>query len=281
MTDHQPPYEDRDVRAVMSVFIELGQVLGSYIADFVVVGGAVPWLLLPDAIPPHVGTLDIDLLLDPQALGEGRYANLVEALEAADYDREIDSLKPFQLQRMVKVDAGDPVAVVVDLLMPKGAKLGKRKPKLLLEFRVQEADGGGAALQKHVDCPLEGEMPDGRHNSVSLRVASIPALLVMKGYALMGRSKDKDAYDIYFSLKNHPGGLDDLAEECQPLLDIPEFAVGLKNIASKFRNAKDFGPQTVRKFCEEANALGDLTSDQIQQDAYGQVNALMKRLKLA
>lgn len=55
-------------------------------------------------------------------------------------------------------------------------------------------------------------MPDGRPNAVELRVASIPAFLVMKGYALAGRDKHKDAYDIYFEVREFEGGPAALAE---------------------------------------------------------------------
>jgi hypothetical protein len=58
-------YQDRDVRAVKSVLVELGQVLGAWRDKFVIVGGAVPLLLFGDANPRHIGTLDIDLDLDP------------------------------------------------------------------------------------------------------------------------------------------------------------------------------------------------------------------------
>jgi hypothetical protein len=39
-----------------------------------VVGSAVPWLLLDDEEMPHVGSLDVDLGLDAEALGDGEYA---------------------------------------------------------------------------------------------------------------------------------------------------------------------------------------------------------------
>ena len=41
----------------------------------------------------------------------------------------------------------------------------------------------------------------------------------MKGMALHDRLKEKDAWDIYFILINHPGGLDALAQEIRRHLD--------------------------------------------------------------
>ena len=176
-------YDERGVKAVRSVLVELAQVLGAWRLKFVIVGGAVPWLLLPDADPAHVGTLDIDLDLDPDALSDGEYATLVEALEKSGYERDVPGLKPFQLRRWVSVDAGDRVAVLVDLLMPRDAAGDRNRPVLVERLRVQGADGADVALQHHIWWTIEGPMPDGRLNQVELQVATIPALLVMKGYA--------------------------------------------------------------------------------------------------
>ena len=59
-------------------------------------------------------------------------------------------------------------------------------------------------------------MPNGGHNRVELAVCSIPALLAMKGHALNGRLKQKDAYDVYFCVRNYPDGIEALASACRP-----------------------------------------------------------------
>lgn len=269
-------YHERDVRAAHSVLIELGQVLGAWREKFVIVGGAVPWLLLAEARPKHIGTLDIDLDLNPDALAAGEYATLIEALEKKDYERGTEGLKPFQLRRWVKLDQGDPVGVLVDLLMPRGAKGDQNEDKLVEGLRVQGAHGGDVALAHHVTRKFEGIMPDGRPNKVELQVATIPALLVMKGYALFGRDKKKDAYDVYFSARNFSGGPAALATECAKLLGDEVAHLGYEHIAGKFRHAEDFGPTTVRLFLEESSALGEMTAEQVQTDAFMQVSALLR-----
>ncbi|MFK5915545.1 MAG: hypothetical protein QM484_14355, partial [Woeseiaceae bacterium] len=60
-------YGDRENKAVFQVLIELAQILGSQHGNFVIVGGSVPSLLFDKAIPEHIGTLDIDLNLNPEA----------------------------------------------------------------------------------------------------------------------------------------------------------------------------------------------------------------------
>ena len=92
-------YDDRGDRAAHAVLVELGQVLGAHRDAIVVIGGAVPSLLIRDR--GHIGTLDIDLDLDPEKLAEHGYAELVEKLLNAGYERGLAGLKPFQLRRTV------------------------------------------------------------------------------------------------------------------------------------------------------------------------------------
>ena len=169
-------YRERDVQAVYRVLIELGQVLGAWRDKFVVVGGAVPWLLLPEANPSHIGTLDIDLALDPLSLEDEEYARLLETLEHSGYERNIEGLKPFQLRRWVRLDAGAPIAVLVDFLVPRGSKFESNDPTLVPGFRVISADGAGIAITHSTRQHLDGKMVDGRENSVDLLVATIPCI---------------------------------------------------------------------------------------------------------
>ncbi len=274
-------YSNRGVQAMRSVLVELGQVLGSFRDAMVIVGGAVPWLRFPDAEPAHVGSLDVDLDLDVELLSEGRYAEMIETLERGGYERDVQGLKPFQLRRTVRVDDANPVAVVVDLLMPRDAEPKKNRPKLVAGLRVQRCDGAEVALENFTLLTIEGRMPDGRPNSVAMRVATVPAMLAMKGYALVGRDKKKDAYDIWYSVRNYPGGPPRLAEECRPLLKDPAARQGFDHIASKFREVEDFGPATVRAFLAPTDLTGGMTLDQIQTDAFRQVDALLRALGVA
>lgn len=273
-------YDERGTAAAYSVLIELGQVLGAYRQKFVIVGGAVPWLLMPNVQPSHIGTLDVDLNLSPEALSEGEYVTLIKSLENAGYERDLDDLKPFQLRRWVRLDEGAPIAIIIDLLMPDDAKTKKNRPPLVDGLRVIEAKGGRVALDHHVERHIEGRMPDGRTNAIDLLVASIPAFLVMKGYALIGRDKKKDAYDIYFSVRNFEGGPLALAVACKPLMADESVVTGYRNIASKFRHEDDFGPQTVKAFLAESDALGEMSAEQIQVDAFMQLRTWLRAIGL-
>lgn len=273
-------YDERTTAAVKSVLVEMGQILGSFKGKFAVVGGAVPWLLLANEDMAHVGTLDIDIALDAAALKEDdEYKALIQSLIDNGYEQRTAPFRKFQLVRQVDPKDGGPrIDVIVDFLMPRDAKLTKNKPALIDNFAVQRADGADLALRFYQMVAIDGSMPAGGTNRVEIAIASIPALLAMKGYAIQNRHKQKDAYDIYYCIRNYPGGPDALAKDCKPLLNLPEGKQGYANIAEKFDKVEGYGPTSVRNFVEETNLLGDRTADQWQQDAFGQAQAWLKAL---
>ena len=273
-------YDDRTTAAVKSVLVEIGQILGAFKGRFAVIGGAVPWLLLENDDMPHVGTLDVDLGLDAEALGDGEYATLVGALQEHGY-RQREGLRRFQLARTVQPpDGGPAIEIIVDFLMPRDAEIVKNKPPLISNFAVQRADGADLATTFYKMVAIEGPMPEGATNRVEVAVCSIPALLAMKGHALNGRYKQKDAYDIYFCIRNYPGGPEVLAEECRVILAQASGEVGYRFIDAKFTTVEDFGPTCVKQFVQASQILGDRTPEQWQQDAFGQVDAWLRGLGL-
>lgn len=273
-------YDDRTTAAVKSVLIEIGQILGSFKGKFAVIGGAVPWLLLNNEEMPHVGSLDVDLGLDAETLGDGEYATLVEALREQGYEQRA-GLRRFQLVRQVPAkDGGAPIDIIVDFLMPRDAEIVKNNPPLVNNFAVQKADGADLAMRFYQMVAIDGPMPAGGPNRVEVAVCSIPALLAMKGHALEGRYKQKDAYDFYYCIRNYPDGIGALAEACRPLLDHASGERGYRYIAGKFDTADGYGPTCVRRFVADTHILGDRTPEQWQQDAFGQVDEWLRTLGL-
>jgi hypothetical protein len=271
-------YSDRVTDAVKSALLEIGQILGSFRGRFAVVGGAVPWLLLEAGDMQHVGTSDIDLTLNAEALGGGEYVDLVKALMRGRYEQR-DGHRRFQLVRTIEAhDGGPQIDVIVDFLMPLNAQIERNFPPLISEFAVQRASGADLALRFHQLVAIEGMMPDGGRNRVEIAVASIPALLAMKGHALVGRQKRKDAYDVYYCIRNYEGGPAALAEACRPLLEFTEARQGFNGIAEKFAQIDTIGPVWVRQFVENTRAMGDRTPEQWQTDAHGQVQAWLAAL---
>ncbi len=228
---------------------------------------------------PTSETLDVDLGLDAEALGDGEYATLVKSLMSHGYQQR-KQLRRFQLVRTVPGHDAGTIDVVVDFLMPRDAEIVRNVPPLVDEFAVQRADGAELALRFYQMVAITGSMPSGGVNRVEIAVCSIPALLAMKGHAVNGRYKQKDSYDIYYCIRNYPDGIERLAEACRPLLAHASAVRGFSFIAEKFDRLDGYGPTCIRRFVEDTRIMGARTADQWQQDAFGQVDAWLRALNL-
>ena len=145
-------------------------------------------------------------------------------------------------------DGDAPIDVIIDFLMPRDAEIVKNVPPMISDFAVQRADGADLAVPIYQMVAIAGQMPAGGTNCVKVAVCSIPALLTMKGHAIEGRYKQKDAYDIYYCVRNFPGGPEALAEACRPLLGHVSGVTGYGFICGKFNSVDGFGPTCVRRF---------------------------------
>jgi hypothetical protein len=121
---------------------------------------------------------------------------------------------------------------------------------------------------------VAGTLPDGGDNEVRVRVAVISAFIVMKGFALDDRKKEKDAYDIYFCLANYPGGIDALVKEFQPLMDNGLVRESLGKICGKFRTIDSIGPVWAAQVVQAAG--GDY--EFARRDAFERATALLDAL---
>ncbi len=266
-------YTATAVAAAKSVLIELTHLLGEYREDIVLVGGWVPELLLGEQTEPHVGTLDVDLALNHQTLRESGYNTIHRLLIARGYEQ--DKQQPFIYYRSWIIQ-GRKVAVEVDLLAGEYHGTGKsRRTQRVQDVRPRKARGCDLAFELNTEVILEGDLPEGGRDTVRVRVASIVPFLVMKGMALSDRLKEKDAWDIYYSLKNYPGGLDALAEEFLPFVERGLVREGLEKIGKNFSTVEDLGPKFVADF--EA-AEGPEERELLQRDAFERAQYLLKKL---
>jgi hypothetical protein len=243
----QSEYDSRQTKAAHRVLIDLAQVLAAFQDCLVLIGGWVPYLLLPDVQEPHVGSIDVDLALDAEKLHGGRYAGMLKIL--LDTRRYRPGEKPFQFVTDVDLgDGGKPVQVEVEFLAPKEVRLRKNKPKLLEGFRVLQADACSTAFRAPVQVILAGRAIRGAKNKVRLPVASLADFLVMKAHALENRDKPKDAYDIVYCLGNFPEGLEKLAAAWRQRSEEKDVKRAIEILRDKFTSVEDFGPTQVVEF---------------------------------
>lgn len=266
-------YGTREVEAARRVMTELAQILGTYREAFVLVGGWVPDLLMPNAEERHVGSLDVDLLLNPEKLRAGQYAALLELLEGRGYSQ---TDKAFKYAKEVELAGGPPVRVEVDFLIPEGAKADKLESRP--DFRAIDLEAGWMALNASEMHDYDGTTLEGGPNRVTLAVVRIEAFVVLKAFALDARAKEKDAYDLVYSLTNWPGESAAVAERIRPYLEDAMVQKALGILDKKFRSAEDYGPQCVAMFLDS----GDPDERAFHaQDAFQRVDRLLKALGIA
>jgi hypothetical protein len=260
------------VEAARSVLLELSRLLGQYREDIVIVGGWVPELLIPKSQMPHVGTTDVDLALNHRRFQDTGYRTIEQLLLERGYKRGHHA---FIYIRTVSI-AGREIDVEVDLLSGEyGGRGKKHQHQHVQDVTPRKARGCDLAFELFTEVTIEATLPEGGIDKAKVRVASIMPFLVMKAMALSGRIKEKDAYDIYFCIRNYPGGLEALAAEFQPHLHHRLVQEALTKIAEKFASPQHTGPKHVADFegLTETDARAIM-----QRDVYEQVMTLLEKL---
>lgn len=236
--------------ASKSALLELGLVLKRYHEDIVLTGGWAPYFIT-EGFFPHCGSIDIDLALKTKILP--KYDTICESVIDLGYIAE----NPFRFTRTVEspVDGND-YEIHLDFLCDKeGSKYVVQKVQADLEAFAFE--GINLAFEFNSKREIGGTLPGDGEAKTDFRVADLIGSLALKGHALDGRAKPKDAYDV-FALTHYGGGPMQAAEyfsktvsdkgpspENQKLLEH-----SLSVIREKFRNADQVGPFQVESFSE-------------------------------
>jgi hypothetical protein len=227
---------------------------------------------LGDINPPHIGSLDVDLALDHRKLSEEGYRTILQLLDSQGYKKGEQS---FVFYRSVRV--GDRTyPVEVDFLAGEYAgTTHSHRTQRVQGMQPRKARGCDLVFDLAIEVTLSGTLPKGGKDSVRIRVASIVPFLVMKAMALSNRLMEKDAWDIYYCIRNYLGGIPQLTKEFHPLLKNKLVQEALDHIAEKFASPEHIGPKHVADFegilDVEARAL-------LQRDAYERVNMLLELL---
>jgi len=239
----------------------------------VIVGGWVPELLLSRVGHPHTGSLDVDLALDQHTLSEVGYKTILQLLLSHGYHQ---GKQPFIFFRTLQVGSTT-YEIEVDFLAGEYAGTGRsHRTQNVQDMQPRKARGCDLAFTDPTEITLRGTLPEGGKDSVRIRVASIAPFLVMKGMAMATRLMEKDAWDIYYCIRNYPGGIEQLAKEFQSLLKNKLVQEALENIAEKFASPEHVGQKHVADFEE---IIGAEERALLQRDAYERMNALLALLR--
>jgi len=202
------PERNDQISATRALLREICSLIDEHMNDAVLIGGWVPDLLFPNAVPRHVGSVDVDLATSLQR----ESYNQLELPNGRTYHSQLDLLTSRRHREEFFMDASPSEAPEP---IP-GAEMAFANNQLI------SLEGGG-----------------------ELRVAGIVAFLVMKSLAMHERDNGKDAYDIHFCLENYPDGLEPLAELFRPWRGDTLIEEALQKMELKFRSEEDEGPRVV------------------------------------
>jgi hypothetical protein len=265
-------YNDDSIAACKSVLVEALTVLGRHRQHLVLVGGWVPPLLMPGG--GHIGSIDVDVAIDSRRIPAHLYETIGNDLQRAGY--HLTEL-PNRFEREVRI-GGRTLTVTLDLITGEyGHPQTGGTHEIIQGMPVWRSRGVDVALDHSVEMVVSGTLPEGGDNDVRVRVAAVTAFLVMKGFALDDRKKEKDAYDIYFCLANYLGGIAGLVEEFRPLMDSGLVRESLAKIHGKFRTIDSVGPVWAAQVVQAVG--GDY--EFARRDAFERSSSLLDALGVA
>lgn len=280
-------YSSAVTAASKSALLELMTMLRSYRKALVLVGGWVPYYLLAmhgrtDDKFQHVGSIDIDLAVDPEKITSTEYATIEKLLKERNYQPALDrNLKPipFCFEKMVKSPIDSNLYKIrVDFLTHEvDLRSGKHRHLPIQDgLLARKARGCDAAFRHKTSLNLEGTLPAGGDISVEIQMANVVGCFTMKGIVLGERFREKDAYDIYALAAHYKSGPGDIAAELRPQLAEPLLIEALANIKSSFATRTSHGPVWVAEFLMPTS---NDEREQVVTNAHMVVNEVLRLLK--
>ena len=250
--------------------------LGDLADETVVVGGLVPSLLinqrnLPEGAEPHAGTMDLDVGLALAVLDEERYQTLTERLRRGGFapDRN-EQGRPVHQRWRAKG------GVTVDFLIPPSSKgdVGGRLRHIEKNFAAMIAPGLPLAFLDRVKVKLRGKTILGERAQRSVWVCGPGAFVVLKALAFDRRGENKDAYDLYYVVRNYGDDSIAIAANILAFLPDPEAARAIDIMERDFLEHDGLGPIRVATFMTGAR------NDGIQADVVGFMSQFLKHCRL-
>jgi hypothetical protein len=222
----------------------------------VLVGGWVPYLLLRDHPPAsgefhHVGSVDIDLAIDPARVPESEYATIQRLILERGWELVRQEGVLYRYHKMIRRTRDEsPKDIAVDFLIsPESADGDHRHRRIQGDFRARVSDEIPVAMRHRTRVELAGFLPDdGGATRSSVAMADVVGCVGMKSLVLNARQKEKDAYDVYAVLENYGSGPREVATAFRPFAAEPLLSEGLLILQEKFETPRAEGPRSVANF---------------------------------
>ena len=247
-------YKREDLELVRQTCLYVATKLGDLLDDLVVVGGLVPSLLIPDESLPagedvHIGTTDLDLGLSLALLDTKRYEDLSLRLYRADFKPDENEEGNPTLQRW-KIAPTTDLKVTLDFLIPPSlaADKGGDLRHIQKDLAAVITPGLRLAFRDKQKISLKGFTLLGEKANREIWVCGPGAFVVLKALAFDQRGENKDAYDLYFVIRNYGRSIDDVCRCISPLLKEVETKKAFAILNRDFLEPDGIGPNRVAQF---------------------------------
>ena len=217
------------------------------------------------------GTLDLDVGLTVALLDEGRYRTLTERLRGAGFSPDVNEAGHPTRQRW-KVEHVEKVTVDFLIAPSLPGDRGGRLRDIEPEFAAVIARGLHLAFEDREEVTLAGETLFGEEATRRIWVAGPGAYVVLKALAFDDRGENKDAYDLFYLIRNYGTGVEDVARRLRPLLADAAAVDALAVLRRDFHAHNAVGPRRVAEF------MVGQPDDAIQADTVGYLRSLLDAL---
>ena len=116
---------------------------------------------------------------------------------------------------------------------------------------------------------ISGTTVVGEQATRAVWVCGAGAYVVLKSLAFHLRGENKDAYDLYYLVRNYGTGVGDVASRLKPLLGDPAADEAIRTLKRDFRQHDGPGPRRVADF------LSDAPDEEVQADVVGFIGQLL------
>ena len=269
-------YPPEQLDRVRKTCLYVATILGDLMDDVVAVGGLVPSLLIEQnqaavGFSRHVGTMDLDLGLAFALVDERRYEAVTQRLRRAGF--EPDTNEQGKITRQRWRISQPPVTVDFLIETPDAEKRAGKLMNIEEDFAATIAPGLNLAFKHRQKVTLRGRTILDEEAERDVWVCGPGAFVVLKALAFHLRGENKDAYDLYYVVRNYGGGIPDVTASLKPLLNDQSAKVALEYLRSDFNNRESIGPSRVAHFLYGRDDAGT------QADVVGFVRQLIAGCK--
>ena len=267
-------YTDQHTVDCERVLVTLLRGLGPWKESVFLVGGLTPRYLVaarPPAVPPHAGTLDVDIVIDLQILADTEGYNTLEGnLRRMRFERSTND-KGQKLSWRWQTRTEQDALIVLELLADAPEIAGGRVEQLPTEGTISALNipHSSIVVDLHQVTEIQAELLSGAGTAVEqVKHANLVSFTCLKAFAFDQRFERKDAHDLVYCIEHTPEGLDSVAEMFRNTLEGGHAAVirdSLEILRDRF--ARDHKVEGYRKDGPVAVAHFELGDEFDQREA--------------